>query len=301
LRRRGKRGKELTYIEKENFIKFLKENFIPEFFEHIGYDPKIENAPYIWDELCHELEYAECKKEILERYSLYLKPEVREKHLIERAVELDREEFFKRVAEELVKKYGTSKLSELYKKDKLLRTEEKCEYREVYRVNDYRAYDLECTEEKVEEIIDWNNLFITKDHILYSYIKAKYDCVDLYEADLTEFRAQLVDSEREIETFTVQFAQAQGFKPATIPMIHLRAPKPYLWIVTLKDTFLDDKLLVCEYSKQIAPVKYDEYMEIVETTVLYPITHKRDHVIGVLAWIVDPRKGVLPGYYALVY
>jgi hypothetical protein len=119
--------------------------------------------------------------------------------------------------------------------------------------------------------------------------------------DIATFRLQVVDTERDIYSFTEDYARMNGFKPASIPALHLRAPQPYIWIVTLKDTYLNDKLLVCAYSITTIPVRVDTMMEIMETVVIYPLTHKAQHPIGVFAWIMDEKKGRMSGYYAYIY
>jgi hypothetical protein len=266
-------GERLTYFEKENLLKFLKEYFAEEIWDALGYDPKIENIPEIWDEHCFDLDYYECKRELLKKFSLYLRPERKLEEMLGYA-EVEHRQFIEQLKSEIERMYGTTSISELYKKPELER--EICEYVE---------YELVCRRER--ELVDWNSLFIERSHPLYSYIKEVYGCVDLYEKPVIEFTLQEVDNQEAVYTFTEQVASAQGFKPVVAGMwtVQLRAPLPLIYLVTIRDTKLKDKVLLCVL------VEREEW-----STVL-PLTHKLEHYIGVLTYTPAGR----PAYYAFLY
>jgi hypothetical protein len=299
--RRKRTGRNLTPIEAMNLLKFINETFTSDFWEHAGFNPTEEGVRMLWDEYCGDLSYGECIQQLTKQFSIYIKPEVREERMIKSYIDASVNNVLQEVTDELLKRYGTIKISELYKKDKVVVTEQTCE--PIYRrINEEYEFEREeCREEKYEEVIDWNSLFIEKTHPLYVYIKEKFSCVDLYEMNMVVFRLQAEKTESDIIRFTEQFAREEGFKPASIPEIHLRAPWSLLWIVTLKDTYLDDKILVCEYGTAMTPVTVDTMTEIMETAVVYPLTHKAQHLIGVFAWILHEEKGRMPGYYAYIY
>jgi len=303
--RRGARtkrtGRDLTPIEALNLLKFINETFIPEVWDALGVKSTEEGVRELWDDYCGGLRYGECIQLLTKQFSQYLKPEAREERMLKSYIDANVNNVLQEVTEELLKRYGTTKISELYKKDKVTVTEYICE--PIYRrINEEWEFEREeCREEKYEEIIDWNSLFIEKNHPLYVYIKERYNCVDLYEMDIVSFRLQVEKTGNDVVRFTEQFAQMKGFKPASIPSVHLRAPWHLLWFVTLESTYLTDKVLVCEYSTTIAPVTVDTATEIMETAVIYPLTHKANHIIGVFAWILDQVKGVVPSYYAYIY
>jgi len=299
--RRKRSGRNLTPIEVMNLLKFIDETFDPDVWEAFGFNRSEEGVRQVWDEYCGDLSYGECIQQLTKQFSTYIKPEVREERMIKSYIDASVNNVLQEVTDELQKRYGTTKISELYKKDKVVVTEQVCE--PVYRrINEEYEFEREeCREEKYEEVIDWNSLFIEKTHPLYVYIKEKYNCIDLYEMDIATFRLQAVDTERDIYSFTEEYARMNMFKPASIPVLHLRAPWNFIWIVTLKDTYLTDKVLVCEYGTAMTPVTVDTMTEIMETAVVYILTHKAPHLIGVFAWILHEEKGRMPGYYAYIY
>jgi hypothetical protein len=266
-------GEKLTYFEKENLLKFLKEYFTEEIWDVLGYDPKVENIPEIWDEHCFDLDYYECKRVLLEKFSLYLRPERKLEEMLGYA-EVEHKQFIEQLKAEIEKMYGTTKISELYKKPELER--EICEYIE---------HELVCRKEK--EVIDWNNLFIERSHPLYAYIREVYGCVDLYEKPVYEFTLQEVDNQEAVYTFTEQVASARGYKPVVTGMwiIQLRAPIPLVYLVTIRDTKLDDKVLVCVITERE------------QWSTILPLTHKLNFYIGVLTHTPAGK----PAYYAFLY
>jgi hypothetical protein len=140
---------------------------------------------------------------------------------------------------------------------------------------------------KEREVIDWNRLFIERSHPLYAYIKETYQCVDLYEKPVYEFTLQEVDNQEAVFSFTEQVAWAQGYKPITAEMwaIQLRAPIPLIYLVTIKDTKLEDKVLVCVI------------VEREQWSTILPLTHKKPFYIGVLTHTVVGK----PAHYAFLY
>jgi hypothetical protein len=270
---RVRSGERLTYFEKENLLKFLKEYFTDDIWDVLGYYPRIEDIPEIWNEHCFDMDYYECKKVLLEKFSMYLKPEYKLEALLGYA-EVEHKQFIEQLKSEIERMYGTARISELYKKPVLER--EICE-----RVN----YETVCTKER--EVIDWNKLFIERSHILYTYIKEVYGCVDLYEKPVYEFTLQEADNQEAVYTFTEQVASAQGFKPASPEMwiYQLRAPIPLIYLVTIKDTKLEDKMLVCVITERE------------QWSTILPLTHKLDFYIGVLTYTPAGKTA----YYAFLY
>jgi hypothetical protein len=272
-RARARGGEKLTYFEKLNLLKFLKKYFTDDIWRVLGYDPEIENVPAIWNEHCFDLDYYECKKQLLKKFSKYLKPEFELEAMLGYA-EVEHKQFAESLRREIERMYGTARISELYKKPELER--EVCE--RVER-------ELVCRKER--EVVDWNNLFIERSHPLYTYIKETYGCVDLYEKPVIKFTLQEVDNQEAVYAFTEQVASAQGFKPVVAGMwtIQLRAPMPLIYLVTIRDTKLDDKVLVCVL------------VEREQWSTILPLTHKLNFYIGVLTHTV-PGK---PAYYAFLY
>jgi hypothetical protein len=270
---RVRSGEKLTYFEKENLLKFLRENFTEEIWDALGYDPKIENIPEIWNEHCFDLDYYECKRVLLEKFSLYLKPERKLEEMLGYA-EVEHKQFIEQLKRQIEEMYGTARISELYKKPELER--EICEYVE---------YELVCRKER--ETIDWNNLFIERSHPLYAYIKEVYGCVDLYEKPVYEFTLQELDNQDLVYHATEQIAQMRGYKPVTAGMwiIQLRAPMPLVYLVTIRDTKLDDKMLVCVITERE------------QWSTILPLTHKLNFYIGVLTHTIAGK----PAYYAFLY
>ena len=299
--RRKRTGRNLTPIEVMNLLKFINETFTSDFWEHAGFNPTGEGVRMLWDEYCGDLSYGECIQQLTTLFSTYIKPEVREERMLKSYIDANVNDVLQDVTDELLKRYGTTKISELYKKDKVIVKEQICE--PVYRPIDehYELVGEECREETHEEVIDWDNLFIEKNHPLYVYIREKFKCLDLYEMNMVMFRLQAVESVDKIYKFTEQYARANGFKPASIPEIHLQAPWTLLWIVTLTSTYKDDKVLLCEYGTAATPVTVGSTTEIMQTAVVHPLTHKAPHIIGVFAWIHHEEKGRMPGYYAYIY
>jgi hypothetical protein len=274
-RRRAKvrSGEKLTYFEKLNLLKFLKKYFTDELWRVLGYEPEIENIPAIWNEHCFDLDYYECKKQLLRKFSMYLKPDVKLEEMLGHA-EVEHKQFVDELRRQIEKMYGTARISELYKKQELER--EVCE-----------RVDREVVCRKEREVVDWNSLFIERSHPLYTYIKETYQCVDLYEKPVYEFVLQEVDNQEAVFSFTEQVASAQGYKPVSTELwtIQLRAPIPLIYLVTVKDTKLEDKVLVCVMTER-------EYW----STIL-PLTHKKPFYIGVLTHTAMGK----PAHYAFLY
>jgi hypothetical protein len=274
-RRRAKvrSGEKLTYFEKLNLLKFLKKYFTDDIFRVLGYSPEIESIPQIWNEHCFDLDYYECKKQLLKKFSKYLKPEFELEAMLGHA-EVEHKQFVEDLKAEIEKMYGTARISELYKKPELER--EVCE-----------RVDRELVCRKVREVVDWNSLFIERSHPLYTYIKETYQCVDLYEKPVYEFTLQEVDNQEAVYTFTEQVARAQDYKPVTPEAwtIQLRAPIPLIYLVTIRDTKLEDKVLVCVITERE------------QWSTILPLTHKLNFYIGVLTHAVTGK----PAYYAFLY
>jgi hypothetical protein len=181
-----------------------------------------------------------------------------------------------------------------------------CDYVIDYVVDEYVYGHEECRDEYVDEVIDWDKLFIEQPkHLLTLYMKDVYKCIDVYEIEMFKFRLHLENTEDAVARFTEQFARAVGLEPATIPLIQLATARPYVWIVTLKNTELDDKLLVCERGEDIVPIfdplERREIEEIRREAIILPLTHKLKHIIGVIAWNYKVDEARVRGYYALLY
>jgi len=302
MRRFRKRsGKDLTWVEKEALLKFINKTFTEDFWEYVGYSATHEGVIEVYDRYCHDMSIAECKSVLLKHpeLTLYIKKEVKER---EQEVYLEAiVDFRESLKNEVLKIYGTTFISDLYKKDVVKIKQEVCSEVIDYCVNHECYTHVECRDEYVDEKIDWNNLFFDYNHVLTQYIKEFYKCRDLYEVDMINFRLQLVSSEREVYTFTDYFAKTQGLQYATIPEAHLTTAKAYTWIITVKNTELIDKVLICDYGIQVIPI-YDplakQLVEIREEPIISIITHKLGHVIGVISW---NYRDIKTSYYAYVY
>ena len=272
-RKKVRSGEKLTYFEKVNLLKFLRENFTEDIWRVLGYEPKIENIPAIWNEHCFDIDYYSCKRTLLEKFSRYLRPERKLEEMLGYA-EVEHRQFIEELRRQIEEMYGTTKISELYKKPEL--EKQVCEIAER---------ELVCRKER--EVVDWNSLFIERSHPLYTYIRETFGCVDLYEKPVYEFTLQEVDNQEAVYTFTEQVASAQGYKPVAPEQwaIQLRAPIPLVYLVTIKDTKLEDKVLICVITERE------------QWSTILPLTHKLGFHIGVLTHTVTGK----PAYYAFLY
>jgi hypothetical protein len=259
----------------------------------------------VWSDICDpSMEYAECLNLLSERFSAYLKREVRYRlsEELERAVR----DYIAELRAQMIDVYGTDKVSELYKQDVVKARQRVCEYVVDYTIDEYTYGHEECRDEYVDEIIDWSKLFIEQPrHLLTVYMKDVYKCVDVYEIEMFKFRLHLESTEDAVARFTEYFARTVGLEPATIPLVQLATARPYVWIVTLRNTELDDKVLVCERGEDIVPVfdplERKQPEEIRKEPIILPLTHKFKHHIGVIAWNYKVDEVRVKGYYALLY
>jgi len=304
LRKSKKRsGKDLTYIEKINLLRFIEKYFTHGFWENVvPYQPSLKAVEEVWNRFCSGLEYEKCKNRLLtdETTRRYVK---KEKKLEELEVEYTEKDVLEDIKNEIIKHYGSQYISDIYKKDVF--TYEVC--------GQVSEHGYECWEET--ETIKWNEIFIDKSHPLYVYLHFLYKCSDVYEEDVFSFRTQLVEREQDIYNFLTHFASMYNLQPATLPQVQLIAPKPYVWLVTLKGTEREDTVLVCQYDAETLPVLRGlpgfgmlEYEIRTEPWILV-LTHKLKHPLGVIAWNISgmgilpgkSKKSHIPGYYGLLY
>jgi hypothetical protein len=306
MKRRRRTVKDVTYFEKINIVKRLQEMFIPKILDAVEcMDFDVKCGEKIWSEICDPgMEYGECLNLLIERYSLFLKPEVRYRRL--EALEYAERDYIAELRAQMIEAYGTDKISDLYKQDVVKVKQRVCDYVIDYTVDEYVYGHEECRDEYVDEVIDWDKLFIEQPkHILSLYMKDVYKCIDVYEIEMFKFRLHLENTENAVARFTEYFARTVGLEPATIPLVHLATARSFLWIVTLKNTELDDKVLVCERGEDIVPI-FDPLErkppeEIRKEAIILPLTHKFRHNIGVIAWNYKIDEVKVRGYYTLLY
>lgn len=149
---------------------------------------------------------------------------------------------------EIERLYGSTKISELYKKR-------------------------------------WSDIITQKEHILTQFIINKYKCDRVEEIPLTLWEWPgnliLVNNENEIFAQLYWAEKIYQVKPSST-LDHRIAPPPLIYFITLKSTYRDDKILACVYEPAIRVyIKGKEFWSYK----IFPITHKADHIIGMIAWI----------------
>ena len=291
--RKQVKGKTLTPIEVDRLREFITNTFTEDIWDKLGYSPTDWGIREIFDHYCSDVEkLSDCYEILKQRFYMYIKPELKEKLMIEKYEAMERE---RRVAIELERElerlYGTTKLSELYKMDKLKRQEARYEEEAEFIVLNgeivrYPKGEGRWIIEEIEEEINWNTLLTEqKDHPLAQYIKYKYNCDRLEEIPLTFWEGIgnliLVNNENEIFTQLYWAEKLYQVKPASF-LAHRIAPTPLIYFITLKSTYRDDKILACVYEPTVRV-----YIDGKEYTAykIFPITHKQKHIIGMIAWI----------------
>jgi len=78
-------GETLTPVEIEALRNFIKKNFTEDIWDALGYGPDDYGIREIFDEHCSDVEsVVDCYQILKDKFSLYLKEEVREREEIER-------------------------------------------------------------------------------------------------------------------------------------------------------------------------------------------------------------------------
>jgi len=152
---------------------------------------------------------------------------------------------------EIERLYGSTKISELYKNDPLVREEEICEEEVEYKVLNgevvkYPLGKMKCEKQVVEE--RWSDIITQKEHILTQFIINKYKCNRIEEIPLTVWEGfgnlVLVNRESDIYEQLEWIEAIYNIRPATLS-VHRVAPGPLIYFITLKSTYRDDKILAC--------------------------------------------------------